>query len=201
MGRVDEGRGQPLPHRRVSHRKQQRAGATRLFHQRLHVVRRHGPTAHTASICPPGVDRAELDGVGGVARAGPYRDGREVAVVLTVGHAAHLHRHSGGRERYYQVVQDGAAAENQVATIRVGRDQVPVPVGVQLHRVGTDPPAPRLGVVHGRCAQRVLDRRREVRGPAHGGLQVRCPYRATGVGGAADVVLEIARFVAGLARR
>jgi hypothetical protein len=166
---VGEGCGQPLPHRRVGHRDQQRACAARLLHQCLQVVRRHGSATQAASIRPPAGDRRELDGVGGVSRSGTNRDGGEMAAVLGIGHPAHLHRHPGGRrERDEQVMQGGAAAQNQVTAIQVGRDEMSVPVGVQLYGVGTDPPAPGLRVVYGGRAQRVLDRRREVRGSTDG---------------------------------
>ena len=138
-------------------------GPAGLIHQGLQVVRRHRPVAHPSPIGPPAVDRPEQGGVGGVGATGSDRDGGEVAAVLGVGHAAHLHRQAAGGERDLQVVQGGAAAEDQIAAVRVGRDEMPVPVGVQLHGVGADPPAPGLGVVDRRRAQRVLDRCGEIR--------------------------------------
>ena len=81
-------------------------------------------------------------GVGGIGRAGQDLDGGEVTDVLGIGQPVHAYGQVEGGERDLQVVQGGAAAEDQVATIRVGRDQMPVPVGVQLHGVGPGPPAP-----------------------------------------------------------
>ena len=148
--------------------------ASRLLRQCRQVLGGHRPVAHPAPIGPPAVDRR---GTGRRRRRRPAtgsdRDGREVAAVLAVGHAAHLRCQPAGGEGDLQVVQGGPAAQDQIAAVRVGRDEVPVPVGVQLHRVGADPPAPGLGVVHRRRAQGVLDRCGEVRCPAHGGLQAR----------------------------
>ena len=144
---VHECRGEPLPHRRVGDREQQRAGAAGLLHEYLQVVRRHGSVAHPSPIGPSALDRPELGGVGGVGATASDRDRGEVAAVLGIGHPAHLHRQPAGRERHLQVVQGGAAAEDQVAAVRVGGDEMPVPVGVQLDGVGTGPPAPGLGVV------------------------------------------------------
>lgn len=75
-----------------------------------------------------------------------------MAAIIRIGHAPHLHGQPAGREGDLQVVQGGAAAQGQIAPVRVGGHQVPVPVGMQLDRVGDDPPSPGLGVVDRRRA-------------------------------------------------
>ena len=63
--------------------------------------------------------------------------------VLGIGQPVHAYGQVEGGERDVQVVQGGAAAQQEVAPVRVGRGEVAVPVGVQLDAaLGDLPPEP-----------------------------------------------------------
>ncbi len=116
------------------------------------VLGRDRAVAHAAAVGASAVDRREQGRVRQLAGTGPNRHGGEVPGVLRVGQAVDLGLEPLRGQRHEQVVQGGPAAEHEVAAVGVGGDQVPVPVGMQLHGVVGDAPPPGLGVVHRRGA-------------------------------------------------
>jgi hypothetical protein len=80
-----------------------------------------------------------------------------VGAVLGVGEAPDVGGETARGEGDAQVVERRAAAEDQVPTVRVGGHEVALRVGVQMHLITADLPAPRLAVVHRRRAKGVPD--------------------------------------------
>ena len=83
---------------------------------------------------------------------------RQVVGFGRVGHVTHVGPPAERGQRDPQVVQGRAAADDQVAAVRIGGRQVSGAVGVEVQRVGADHPAPRLGVVAGRSVASGLGR-------------------------------------------
>ncbi|MFC7483858.1 hypothetical protein ACFQX7_32835 [Luedemannella flava] len=95
---------------------------------------------------------ADLDGLDVPHRVGGHRDaaghldpGQVVGVVA--GEPGHGRGPAGGGERHGHVLQGGAAADGEQASVRVGDGELAVADGVQVEEAGPHVPAPRLGVV------------------------------------------------------
>ncbi|MEJ3653286.1 hypothetical protein WEH80_18745 [Actinomycetes bacterium KLBMP 9759] len=125
--------------------------------------------AHQPTLGAPFGDRGGQSGEPGIGWAGDRADVGDVGAVLVIGEAVHRRGDTARGERDTHVVQRGAAADEQVAPVGVGGGQVAAGVGVQRDGAEPEPPAPRLGVVHRWCAQRLLDRAGE-----HGRGDHRC---------------------------
>lgn len=160
---VGERCGEPFAHGLVGYRKQQGAGAGGPLGELADVVGWDGASAHPAPVGSTGRDGGGERRVDRVGRVSGDLDPGQHGAVLGVRNAhdvdvdVDVDADALCGERDLQVVQRGAAAEQEVASVRVGRCEVTCPVGVQLDRVVVDPPAPWLGVVHRRSQLRVLD--------------------------------------------
>ena len=106
-------------------------------------------------------------GSAGEAGTWPECHGGEVPGVVGVGEPVDGRFQAAGGEGDQQVVQGGSAAQDEIAAVGIRGDEVPGPVGVQLHRVVVDPPAPGLGVVHRRRPQGPFDGDDQFCGPIH----------------------------------
>src|SRR6185437_12973082 len=72
----------------------------------------------------------------------------EVMDVLRIREAVDTSRPAETGQRDDQVVQSRAAAQQQIASIQVNHDQMPIQVREQVHNTGgANTPAPRLGAV------------------------------------------------------
>jgi hypothetical protein len=130
VGGNGDGGHEVLPKGGVGDRDQPRAEAARLFAECGQVPGRHGPAAHAAALGPAPVDAVGQHGVGPVGpvgavavgrtgRAGQDLDGGEMTEVFGIGQPMHVYRQGEGGERDLQVVQGGAAAQQEVASVRV----------------------------------------------------------------------------------
>jgi hypothetical protein len=121
-------------------------------------VVRDGPgTVGAAVAAPPHDLRHGLEvGVGG--RAVGDLEGRHVLGPVRVGQPIGGCEGAERGQGHPQVMQHRAAADQQVALIRVGGGQPACGVGEQLQRPGSDPEPPRLGVVQRRRAHRQFQR-------------------------------------------
>lgn len=72
--------------------------------------------------------------------------------VVRVGNAGHRGLPAHRRQGDDAVMQCDAAADDQVAAVRVGAVQLHIRFGEELQTSRGDLPAPRLRVVYGRCA-------------------------------------------------
>jgi hypothetical protein len=155
----------------VDHGQQLRAGAACGSGHGVDVGAGDGTVVEPAPVGPANGDRRTQASGRGVGIAGPVPDGRQVAAVLRVGKPVGGGAQAECRQRDEQVVQRRAAAEHQIATVRIGGGQVPVPVRVQLDRLRPDPPAPGLGVVHRRRSGRLFDGAGDLGGAEHDRLR------------------------------
>jgi hypothetical protein len=117
--------------------------------------------AEAAPVGVAAVDGREQRGESGGLRTACPADphGRQVGGVLRVREAEGRGLQSLVGQRDHEVAQCCSAADQQVAAVRIGGGELPAPVGEQLdHAVGgVDAPPPRLGVVHRRRPEGVLD--------------------------------------------
>ena len=126
--------------------------------QAVEALGGHRPRGQPPPVGTSLHDRAQQ--VRGVARAArrPQQHARDVPLVAGVGQPAHPGRPAQPGRRHLQVVQRGPAAEHQVATGRVGVDELAPEVGEQVDLAARHPPGPGLGVVHaGRPARELED--------------------------------------------
>ena len=108
-------------------------------------------------------------------RSGEGFDGGQVVGVGRVREAIGDREVAEGGEGGAQMVQHGAAADQQVRVVGVGGRQAAVGVDVEVHRAGVEVEAPGLGVVDRRGPDRELEGGAEDdRAWGHNRRQVRC---------------------------
>lgn len=122
-----EGSGEPLSHGRAGYREEDRADAGCLLRESPEMACGHRAVAHPAPLGPPPVDTREQRRVGGIPGARPDGDDGEVARILRIRQPVHLRSQAPGGEGDLQVMQGGAAAQDEVTAVGVGRGQVPGP--------------------------------------------------------------------------
>jgi hypothetical protein len=127
------------------------------FRELMHEHLGHRPRPEAASVRSPAGDRRGQPEIGLGRSPVPQLEGGEVVGIGRVGDASHGRRDTRRRQSNLQVVQGGAAADDQVAAVRVGHRQPPLAVGVEVHAAIAELPPPRLAVVHRGGADGQLD--------------------------------------------
>ena len=121
-------------------------------HQGVQPLVRDGPRGEATAVGAALLDGAQVRSGRAWARGGGERDARQQARIRRIRQAGDHGEQPGRQGRDPEVVQRRPAADDEVAPRGVGGCQPARLVGVQLDAVGTDPPRPRLGVVHARCS-------------------------------------------------